>query len=151
VTAGSVPRPFVTGFTQGPPIFQQAAPPASGNDNKGQGDAAPQAAVSFADAPVNATFYFPSDRSSRYLWLKTCADSARNLVNGHDARVQDQALILLCGKAAPFTELGLSASFYLPTDARRTTLWTKISESAARNPASGDSRQMGEKFIVLLD
>jgi len=151
MTPGSVPRFFETGSAQSPAIYQPADPPAPGPDNKGQRDAAPMAAVSFADAPVNPTFYFPNDRSKTYLWLKTCADSARNLVNGHDARVQDQALILLCGKAAPFTELGLSASFYLPTDARRTTLWTKISESAARNPASGDSRQMGEKFIVLLD
>jgi hypothetical protein len=150
MTPGSVPRFFETGSAQSPAIYQPADPPAPGPDNKGQRDAAPMAAVSFADAPVNPTFYFPNDRSKTYLWLKTCADSARNLVNGNDARMQDKALILLRGKAAPFAALEVNSSFYLATDARRMSPWTKISETAARNPATGDTRQMKERFIVLL-
>jgi hypothetical protein len=130
-------------------MYPQSDVPAPAANDQGPRDAAPNATVCFADLTVNATLNLPNDHAKTFLWLKTCADSARNLVNGKDAQIQARAQVLVSGKGIAFGELELNSTFYLPTDTRRAQPWTKVSATSVRNPANGSIRRMKETFLVL--
>ncbi len=127
-----------------------AAPaPASGDGARALTDPASTSPATFPTAAINATFYFPRAHYRSYLWLKTSADSARNLVNGIAAQIPSRASVIPSGRAVTFAELDVSAPFYLLSDTKRAKPWTKISDRAARNPLNGAVRQMNAQFIVL--
>jgi hypothetical protein len=145
VTSG----PAVGGFAEFAPGPVSFPSPASGDQGRAQAKPASATSATFATAAIHTTFYFPRDHYRTYLWLKTSAGSARNLVNGIAARIPGQASVILSGRAVTFGDLDVNAAFCLLSDIRRTQPWTKVSKKAARNPLNGAIRRMSDQFIVL--
>ena len=103
----------------------------------------------FSKATVGCVFRFPADVACRMIWIKFETNRAINLSNGHAVPINAQTIVVplrlwprddhfrRTSDPEIFANGSTGRLFYLRTDVREEFPWARISETEARNLATG--------------